>query len=851
MRRVYVVPLLTVVLLLAIGATAITEMREQARRLAPGVQPGGSILTPTNQELRPVGKLVTFEGARPKDLALSPNGQMLAMLTTEGLRLLTSDGEETGSVPFRGGALGIAWLPDSSAVYASAENGRIHRVEQTAGRWVSATSATIDLPGERPQGQPSNPQVNGLAISSNGKRLYAALGIRNAVAVLKLPELSLERSISVGAAPYHLLLSEDGRRLFVANRGGTLNSPGQTEKSAGTPVVTNSFDGPRSGTVTIADTETWATRKIEVGRQPAGIALSKDGMLLFVALADEDEVAVVDAVAGRLLRRSPINPPSDAGYGQIPTDVAFLEDEKRLLVACGGASAVAVFSRDTSGRPAGFLPSAWYPVAIEAASGRFYVACSKGLGARRRGRDGSFGVHGSVGILQIVPFAALRDLAKHTRAVASANRWRSEPAPRAGIGPVPVPERVGEPSVFRHVVYIIKENQTYDSVLGDIKEGNGDPRFCMYGEEVTPNHHALAREFVLLDNTYTSGTNSADGHQWSASSIANDYVERNYGVHVRSYPYDGGDPLAYSPAGFLWNAVEKTGRLSVRVYGEFVNRPRIRSRSGKQLATWENLWKDYKSGANDFEITASTDQATLRPHLHPNYIGFPSTVSDQWRADRFIEDLAGFEKSGKMPSLSILLLPNDHTAGTRPSMPTPRATVADNDLALGRIVERISKSRFWKETLILVIEDDSQHGVDHVDGHRTVAFCISPYTRRGAVVSEMYNHTSFIRTMGLALGFPALNRFDRTATPLRACFQQTPDFTPYKARLNRIPLDEMNPRPGALRGEARRLAEACSRIDLSDVDRAHAETITRANWHVQMIGRPFPEAHYDPPEDQD
>lgn len=479
------------------------------------------------------------------------------------------------------------------------------------------------------------------------------------------------------------------------------------------------------------------------------------------------------------------------------------------------------------------------------------VASSKGYGSRtqRTSPSPAYGVHGTMGLVQFTS-ASISD----PKVVAQNNRWgMSELSARRGVAPVPIPERVGEPSVFKHVVYIIKENQTYDYVFGDMKEGNGDPKLALFPEEVTPNHHALARQFVLLDNTYTSGTNSADGHQWSVSGVANGYMEQNYAAHARSYPYDGGDALSGSPTGFLWTAA-LAKKKSVRVYGEFVNKPVITdTETGKAVRpSWKTLWDDYKqNNGKRYAIKPGTDNAALRPLLHPTYIGFPSTVSDQWRADQYVADIDSFEKSGKMPHLSILLLPNDHTAGTRAGGPTPRATVADNDLALGRIVERISKSKFWKETLILVIEDDSQFGVDHVDGHRTVALCISPYTRRGSVNSTLFNHTSFIRTIGLALGFPAMNRFDRTATPLTSCFTSTPNLAPFSSVPNRIPIDELNVTKTALSGEARRLAEACEKLNWDDVDKADAETVARAIWSAQKPRVRFPSALYQAPTSGD
>ncbi len=573
------------------------------------------------------------------------------------------------------------------------------------------------------------------------------------------------------------------------------------------------------------------------------MAMRADGKRLYVASSDDDTVRIVDLTRQVETGKIDLRPPDDRGFGQIPTACALSADEQTLYVSCGGANAVAVVNVTSEPQVRGYVPTGWYPIALAARDGRLVVASSKGIGSRPERPARGFGVHASVGTVLFVKVDEIRDLARMTRQVAENNRWGRELPARRSYKPVPIPERVGEPSVFKHVVYIIKENHTYDLDLGDMPEGNGDPKLTLFGEQVTPNGHAMAREFVLLDNTYTSGTNSADGHQWVASSIANGYIEQNYNAHIRSYPYDGGDPLAYSPAGFLWTSASARGK-SLRIYGEFVNKPKIVDTASNRPATWSNLWQDYKSGENRFRITAETDLAALRPFLHPNFIGFPSVVSDQWRADQFLKDLDRFEREGSMPSLCMMLLPNDHTAGTRFGMPTPRAAVADGDLALGRIVDRLSHSRFWKEMLILVIMDDSQLGLDHVDGHRTVAYIASPYTRRKIVMSQMYNHTSFARTIGLALGLSAMNRFDRSATSLAACFTDRPDYTPFTHRPNRIPLDEMNPRPTSLRGEARRLAEASDKLDWSDIDRADAATVSRAVWHATTNGKPFPWRHF-------
>ncbi|MDR3401538.1 MAG: alkaline phosphatase family protein [Chthoniobacter sp.] len=828
-----------------------------------GEQADGGVLVTTNQFVTPLGKVQRIDGARPKDMALSPDGATLAVLTTSKVIFYKPDGTLLGNVVVKPGPLGLAWQPDGLALYASGEDGAIYRIGKEGDAWkaipfravdpkkVKGFSATDESPPSEAKEtsgpkRKNDPQVAGLVVSPDGQRLYAALGINNAVSVVDLNTRQSVALIPTGIAPYRIALSPDGKTLYCANRGGRAPRKGEASApSAGTKVrVDPRTDAALRGSLTLIDTEKLTAVEIEAGRQPSDMVFSADGKTMYVANSDEDTVGVFDTGRRKFRESFSLRPPQDPGFGQIPNALGLSSDGKTLYVTCGGANAVAALDLP-SGKISGYYPAGWYPIAVTEREGRLFIASSKGFGTRYARNQEQFKVTGSVGTVQFIEPAQLQLISEHTRRVALNNGWgKSELPPRPGVAAVPIPDRAGEPSLFKHVVFIIKENHTYDSTLGDMKEGNGEAKICMFGEEVTPNQHALARQWVLLDNTYTSGTNSADGHQWTVSAVANGYMEQNYAAHSRSYPYDGGDPLAYSPEGFLWNSAVKAGR-SLRVYGEFVNTPRVVDKATGKTPVWKQLWEDYQAGGEKFAITAETDNAALRPYLHPHYIGFPTIVSDQWRADQFLADLKEFEASGKMPDLSILLLPNDHTTGTKPNFPTPRAAVADNDLALGRIVEGLSHSRFWKETLILVIEDDSQLGMDHVDGHRTTAFCISPYTRRRAVVSEVYNHTSFLRTMELVLGLPAMNRFDRTATPMTTCFADEPDATPFTHLANRIPLDEMNPPVAALRGEQKRLAQACARLDWSDVDKANPSIVARAVWQIQRPGEAFPRKWYN------
>jgi len=854
----------------------------------------GSALVPSNQTVTPIGHVEQIEAARVKDVELSPDGKTLAVLSTNRLLLYSPEGKLIDHLPITAGPLGLAWTPDSRTLFASGDKGQVYHVaETTPDKWSAITSFVVDNLSinpeadkratdqetetelrpdpdtryllkhfEKPSPFKGDPQVTGLAVSPDGKRLYVALSKRNTVTIVDIASESIIATVPCGVAPFRIVVSPDNKTVIVANRGGS--HPGEKEtnvaRSAGTLLrIDPKTDAALRGSISFINASTFASTEMDEGRQPTGMILSHDGKTLYVANSDEDTVTTVD-VATRHVRQSlSLQPQQDPGLGQLPTDIALAGDERSLYVTCGGGNAIAVVALPQLTLQ-GFLPTAWFPIAIAERKGNLFVGNSKGIGSRERSRkslfhilgvptivhENDFHVSGSISEVQFISANDRADLIKLTNQVAANNHWGTpELGPRHGMMPVPVPERVGEPSVFKHIVYIIKENHTYDFDLGDLPQGNGDKNLCAFGEGFTPNEHALAEQFVLLDNTYTSGTNSADGHQWADSGIANAYIEQNYASYARSYPFNGSDPLAYSPNGFLWNAAMHAGK-SVRVYGEFVDKPRITLGGKPVRATWSQLWNDYKTGAHQYSITASTDNAALRPCLSRDYVGFPLVVSDQWRADQFLADFKNFERQNSLPALSILLLPTNHTSGTTPGMPKPCSAVADNDLAFGRIVDAISHSRFWPDTLILVVEDDSLFALDHVDGHRMISFCISPYTRRHSVVSESYNHTSFVRTIGLVLGLPAMTRFDRTATPLTACFTSEPDLHPYTHLPNRVALDDLNPPLTASHGLSLQLAKASSRLDWSAPDRADATTVARAAWQSQRPSSFFPWRYFHP-----
>lgn len=546
-------------------------------------------------------------------------------------------------------------------------------------------------------------------------------------------------------------------------------------------------------------------------------------------------------------------------FGAQPNALAFDKSGKKLFVCNGSQNAVAVIDFNPGkSKPRGLIPVGWFPGAIvhDAARKSLYVANIKGIGSTKRLKPGDkveFNSHQYFGTLSLVSVPSSRQLKQFTAIALHNMRYgalsEARLPARPGQPPRPVPERVGEPSVFKHVVYIIKENRTYDQVFGDIPGGNGDPSLCIFGEKFTPNQHKLVRDFVLLDNTYCSGILSADGHQWTDTGITTDYMEKSFAGFPRSYPDgmedDDVDALAYSPAGFIWDNVLARGK-SLRIYGEFAaTEKRWTDPNRKGDMKFTDHWKDFTSGAGDIRIWSRPTIESIRPYLCTNTVGWDMDIPDVFRAREFIKELRQYEKSGNLPNFIVICLPNDHTSGTKPGVPTPAAHVADNDLALGQIVEALSQSPFWKETCIFAIEDDPQAGWDHVSGYRTTAYVISPYTKRGAVVNTQYNQTSLLRTMELMLGLPPMNQFDATATPMTDCFLPPgtpPDLRPFTALPSNVALDELNPEPKKISDATmRKHAQVSARLPLDKIDACPEDVFNRILW-AAMKGpnEPYP-----------
>ncbi len=787
-----------------------------------GKQPDGGFLVSSGQRVE--GGSIAFDG-RPIDLALHPSGAFYAVLNKTSVFLGTAEGVRPGSAVTLDGAdagfRGLDWSPDGTRLFASTDKGHVQSFGLDGG--TLRRGPKIDL---RPEGKGDNPVPGGMAITRDGSRLFVAAADRNAVVEVDLARGVRVREFAVENLPFEPRLSEDERTLIVSNWGGRIPRPGdRTAKSLKLDVVIDDRGAPASGTVSLVDLATGSARHVDVGIHPTAIAVA--GGKAYVANAMSDSVSEVDVAAGSVARTIPLRWGGLRVLGGMPDALAVRGG--RLYVADGGDNAVAEVDLAT-GRVEGFRPAGYFPTAIAlAADGRTaFVLNTKGNGSVRRtslGRPGN--AHDFQGTVTVVDLAASLDAA--TAVVARDNRWEARPAR---------PDLKVYNGGIKHVLYIIKENRTYDEVFGDMPSGDGDPKLCSLGETVMPNHRKLAREFTLFDNGYVSGTNSADGHAWSTQSIANDYLEHFYVGYSRTYPDDGDDAMAISNGGALWDAAARKGK-SVRVYGEFCDNELARIEP--EPKDWFEVWEDRKAGTRRFKFTADTTVAGLKPHINREVHYWPLLMSDQHRADVFIREYEQFSREDRVPDLTILSLPCDHGEGMNPKYPTPRAMMADNDLALGRVVEAVSRSPQWRETCIFVVEDDAQSGPDHVDGHRTVFMAISPYNRRKSVDSTFYTQTNMIRSMEMILGLDPMNKFDAVADPMVAAFGDALDDAPYTAVPNNVPLDERIGAGRKLSAEDRYWIGKTLALDWRHIDAPDPYWLNRINWYSLFgTSRPYP-----------
>ncbi|MDR3619757.1 MAG: SMP-30/gluconolactonase/LRE family protein [Paludisphaera borealis] len=782
----------------------------------PGVTPSGSVLLPNGWSLKPVGRQAPL-GELPITLAEHPSESVLAVLHAgygehEVVTLDAKTARVIGRVAVPETYGGLAWSADGSRLFVGGGFDEVvYRFDHAQGFLSNRATLPIHGPikpgaGERTEPLPraqrgvdqAQGAVAGLAPTRDGASLWVADAFAHDVVRINLKsgEPSTQVKLPAESYPYGLALDEARGRLYVSLWG-----------RAEVAVI-----DPEKGAVV----GSWKAEE-----HPNELLLSKEGKILYVANANRNTVSVFDAEAGKPLATiaTAIHPKAPSGC--TPNALALSPDESILFVANANTNDVAAFNvaDPAHGTPLGFIPAGWYPTSVRVArDGKtLWIVNGKGTTSKAN-RDGPIpGVStpsvreyiGGLfkGTLSVVAMPTPKQMAAYTKTVYECCPL-AEAGPSVASGPKPpagnpIPGRVGDPSPIKHCIYIIKENRTYDQVFGDMPEGNGEPKLCLFPEEVTPNQHALVREFVLLDNFYVDGEVSADGHEWTMGAYATDFVERTWPLSYRGdrrvpYPAEGNFALATPAGGYLWDKAKEKG-VSYRSYGEFV-----------------------ANGATP-DDPATTKYETLKGHFDPLYRSYDLNYPDVKRAERFLAELKRFEAEGEMPSLIVMRLPNDHTAGTRPGALTVRAMVADNDLALGMVIDGLSRSRFWKETAVFVVEDDAQNGPDHVDAHRTVALAISPYIKKKSVDSTMYSTSSMLRTMELILGLDPMSQFDAAARPMWASFTAEPDLASFTCRPARVDVNEKN-------GAHAVAVEASLKLDLDKEDQADDLVFNEIIW---------------------
>jgi DNA-binding beta-propeller fold protein YncE len=750
---------------------------------------------PTGARLDPAGR--SFDvGNMPLAMTLSPEGEHFIVSLNgwreQGVQVIErATGRVVQMLAQPAAFFGLAFSPDGQTLYASGGNqDAVYRY-----RWRAGRAALVDhlALAEKDPKRDGTRFPAGLAMSRDGRQLYVAENIGDALAVIDVASQQILQRLKTDHYPYNVAVAADGT-VYVSAWGGDSVS------------VFRAQAGGR-----LAD-----AGKIVVGRHPSALVLNANGSRLFVASASADRVAVVDTIKRRVIKQLTDSPPAGPREGSTPDALALSPDGGRLFVAEADNNAVAVFDLGslTAGLPtkrvkdglAGRLPVGWYPTALVASADSLWVLNGKGRGTKANPDERQPNaqsdhaptayvlgqLNGTITELPLRPASA--ELQRLTARVAELNSWGRSPSP-----PNYPP--------FKHVIYIIKENRTYDQMFGDLAGGDGDPALLFFPHQVSPNHRALAERFGLFDRFFVNAEVSAQGHQWSTSAYSTDYTEKTTPLtysHRRAEPDDEGE-VDEPINGYLWDAALRKG-ITLRNYGEFA------------------LPVEWHTGQSAAAPRYRAVKAALAPHTNPDYPSFDMNITDQRRVEIWLKELQEYATKGALPALEIIHLPGDHTSGAAPTKRSPAAYVADNDLALGRMVGALSKTPFWKETVFFVLEDDAQDGPDHVDSHRSVLMVISPYNRAG-ILHRFVNTTDVVATIEEILGLEPLSQFDYYGRPLREIFSAEPDLRPYEALTPAQPLDEMNPWHG-------RNAEESLRLDLSKADLADMDLFNRILWRA-------------------
>ncbi|MCX4859575.1 phosphoesterase [Streptomyces canus] len=746
----------------------------------------------SDQYLKPYGSRTVINDGKIMSSTVSPDGTHLAAAVTDGDAALVIMDLATGQVKQKIGANaaddlrissaaigqeGPTYSPDGQQLWLGQANGYTKFTVNADGTLADPTAVPIPAVGTQ------QALVGAAVFSADGSTVYSAVNGQNRVVALDATTGTIKQSWAVGNAPRGIALA--GGKLYVSNEGGRPARAGETTmNSYGTQVPADPDTGASTtGTVSVIDTlGDKAVRTIDVGLHPTAVYAKKGAV--FVTNTADNNVSVIDTRKDKVVQTIATQPWPDAKVGYEP-DAVTLTDDGHLLVTLGRANAVAVYRYKSAQEPAsyvGLLPTDYFPAEITTVGKKVVVSNTRGIDARRPTTASGHGTHDTTSSLTQFTLPSDLVIRSRTAKVFQQNGWTPGSVTTAKstsyAKPVPVPARLGDPSTIKHVFLLVKENRTYDQVYGDLPQGDGDPALTTFGANVTPNQHALAQQFGLYDNFYDIGTNSAEGHNWLMQSDNPEYTESSAGEYTRSYDTEN-DVLGHQKSGFIWTGAQAAGK-SVKDFGEFQS-----TESKPSGATWQNLYCDSKNmAATGAQTQYPIQTGSAIPSLNKVSVqGFPMfdlDVPDIYKEQIWQQD---FEKNGPA-NLNMFWFSNDHTGGPA----NASAEVADNDLAVGRMVDEISHSTYWKDSAIFVVEDDSQNGLDHVDGHRAPVQIISPYAQHATVDNHYYSQITMIRTVEQILGIHPMNQKDSAATPMFGAFTGKADTTPFTAVPNRTSL---------------------------------------------------------------
>ncbi|MFF4759184.1 alkaline phosphatase family protein [Streptomyces sp. NPDC001292] len=778
---------------LAVTGTAVAQTHQFGTQQVGQVTADGQVIS-SDQYLAPYGSRTVINDGKIMSSSVSPDGTHLAASVADGDAALVVMDLKTGQVKQRVGTAsnddlriksnavgqeGPTYSPDGSQLWLGQADGYTKFTVNPDG--TLSDPATISIPADGSK----RALVGAAVFSADGSTVYSAVNGQNRVVAIDAATGTIKQSWTVGNAPRGIAMVGD--KLYVSNEGGRPAKAGDTTlNSYGTQVPADPDTGATTtGTVSVIDLAdpAAAVGSIDVGLHPTAVYAKKGAV--FVTNTADNNVSVIDTANDKVVQTIATQPWPEASVGYEPNAVT-LTDDGHLLVTLGRANAVAVYRYTSPQEPAsyvGLLPTDYFPAEIATVGKSVVVSNTRGIDARRPSKAGH-GTHDTTSSLTQFTLPDDSVIRSETGKVFKQNGWNGGSVTlgegKGDAKPVPVPLRLGDPSTIKHVFLIVKENRTYDQVFGDMPQGNGDPSLTQFGENVTPNQHALAKQFGLYDNTYDIGTNSAEGHNWLMQADDPEYTESSAGEYARSYDTED-DALGHQKSGFVWTGAQAAGK-SVKDYGEFQS---IESKPSG--ASWQNLYCDTKNMQATGQKTAYPIQTgSAIPSLNdvsvPGFPKFDTSVPDIYKEEIWKQD---FEKNGPA-NLNMFWLSNDHTGGPA----NAAAQVADNDLAVGRMVDEISHSKYWKDSAIFVVEDDSQAGLDHVDGHRAPIQIISPWAQHGKVDSHYYSQITMIRTIEQILGIHPMNQKDSAATPMFGAFTQNANNTPFTALANRTSLTD-------------------------------------------------------------